>query len=66
VICDLTAKIRGIAENYDYTQTPDGLGYFAFNKKMNAYVEVISYDKLVEDAKKRNRILFDKLHIQNS
>jgi hypothetical protein len=28
-----------------------------------AYVKVISYTKLLRDAKKRNRILFDKLHL---
>lgn len=28
-----------------------------------AYVEIISYNKLMIDAKKRNRILFDKLYL---
>ncbi len=32
-----------------------------FHDKYNAYIEVISYDKLLTDAKKRNNILFDKL-----
>ena len=62
IICDLTPKLRNIAKNmFGYTQTPDGLGYFDFNKNINAYIEIISYTKLVEDAKKRNNILFDKL-----
>lgn len=65
VVCDLTSKISSIAENYNFTKTPDGLGYFGFNKNLSAYVELISYTKLVEDAKKRNRILFEKLHIPN-
>lgn len=30
---------------------------------MNAYIEILSYDKIINDAKKRNRILFDKLGI---
>ena len=66
VICDITKKISAIAENYNLTKTPDGLGYFGFNQKLSAYVELISYTKLIEDAKKRNKILFDKLHIPNS
>jgi hypothetical protein len=64
VICDITNKIKAIADNYGFTQTPDRQGYFNFNKPLSAYVELISYPKLVNDAKKRNRILFDKLHIQ--
>jgi hypothetical protein len=64
VICDITNKIKAIADNYGFTQTPDRKGYFNFNKPLSAYVELISYPKLIDDAKKRNRILFDKLHIQ--
>ena len=30
---------------------------------LSAYVEVISYTKLLRDAKKRNKILFDKLNL---
>jgi hypothetical protein len=63
VICDITNKIKAIADNYGFTQTPDRKGYFNFNKPLSAYVELISYPKLINDAKKRNRILFDKLHI---
>jgi len=44
IICDITEKVINLAENfYDYTPTPDGLGYFNFNKKLRAYIEVISY-----------------------
>lgn len=64
IICDLTPKLKSIATNdFDYTQTPDGLGYFTFNKNLNAYIEVISYTKLLEDSKKRNAVLFDKLNL---
>jgi hypothetical protein len=34
-----------------------------FNKNFKAYIEMISYTKLVQDAKKRNRILFEKLDL---
>lgn len=33
------------------------------NNPMHAYIEVISFDKLINDSEKRNRILFDKLGI---
>jgi hypothetical protein len=44
-------------------RTPDNLGYYGFNPTLNAYYEVISYRKLLADAQKRNRILFEKLNI---
>lgn len=34
--------------------------------RLSAYVEIISYTRLLQDAKKRKRILFDKLHRQSS
>jgi hypothetical protein len=43
--------------------TPDNLGYYGYNPSLSAYVEIISYAKLLRDAKKRNRILFEKLHL---
>ncbi|QQR98605.1 MAG: ATP-binding protein [Sphingobacteriales bacterium] len=66
LVCDITPKIAEIAENSDFTATPDNLGYFGFNKKLNAYIEIISYHKMVNDAKQRNRILFEKLNLPNT
>ena len=61
IICDITPKVRDFAENANLIQTPDGEGYFGYNKNRGAYIEVISYDKLLLDAQKRNKVLFDKL-----
>jgi hypothetical protein len=67
IICDPTEKLKYLAQNsFDYTPTPDGLGYFNFNKNLKAYIEVITYTKLVQDARKRNRVLFEKLNLPNS
>lgn len=64
VICDLTKKIRYILEDVvGYTKMPDDDGYFNFNRNSNAYIEVLSFDKVVRDAKLRNSILFKKLGI---
>ncbi len=63
VICDTTKEVEIIAENKGLLRTPDNLGYFGYNQSLSAYVEIISYTKLLRDAKKRNRILFDKLHL---
>ncbi|MCX2482845.1 hypothetical protein [Pedobacter sp. MR2016-24] len=61
IICDFNNSLLEILDERNYTQTPDGLGYFYFHSKYNAYIEVISYVKLLKDAKARNRLLFDKL-----
>lgn len=66
VICDITATIRTRAENTNLQLTPDEMGFFGYNTKLGAYIEIISFDKLVSDSKKRNRILFDKLNIPNN
>lgn len=65
IVCDLTSQMETLAENASLQKTPDGLGFFGFNIKLNLYVEVLSYTKILRDAKKRNRILFDKLNIQH-
>lgn len=61
IIADITESLRNDAINASLTLTPDGEGYYGYNPTRGAYIEVISYDKLVKDAKRRNEVLFDKL-----
>lgn len=63
IICDLTPAVEVRIQNMGARRTPDNLGYYGFNETLNAYYEVISYKKLLSDAKKRNRILFEKLNL---
>jgi hypothetical protein len=63
IVCDMTPKIAESAENYALTKTPDSEGYFGFNMNLRAYVEVLSFTKVVADAEKRNRVLFEKLNL---
>ncbi len=62
-VCDVTSRLERFIEQYSFTPTPDLLGYYNFNKTYNAYFEILSYDKILNDAKKRNQVLFDKLGI---
>jgi hypothetical protein len=64
VICDLTLKMRQAAKFASLTEAPDRAGYFGYNPNYGAYVEVISFNKLVADAEKRNRVFFEKLNIK--
>lgn len=61
IIADLTDSLIEKAETMSYTKTPDGEGYYGYNQNRNAYIEIISYTKLLHDAKKSNQVLFDKL-----
>ena len=61
IVCDLTESIIDRCKFFDLIVTSDHLGYFGFHKQFKAYIEVISYDRLVNSAKERNRAFFDKL-----
>lgn len=61
VICDLTDKMRTHCKNANLLPTADNLGYAGYNAARHAYYEVITYNKLLADARKRNQIFFDKL-----
>ncbi len=61
IICDLTDKMRVHCRDASLTETADNMGYAGYNPARQSYIEVISYNKLIADAKKRNEILFDKL-----
>lgn len=63
IVCDLTGPLETRLQNMGAFRTPDNLGYYGFNQTLNAYFEVISYRKLLSDAQKRNRILFEKLNL---
>ncbi len=62
-VCDITNTLEHILMMHDFSQTPDRMGYYKYNDTMNAYIEILSYDKIINDAQKRNKILFDKLGI---
>lgn len=67
ILCDLTPNLINILENEDdFTIFPEKNGYYRFFKNLNAYIEVISYDRLISNAKQRNNILFDKLNISKN
>lgn len=61
IICDLTPRLKEWARTYNLRATPDGLGFFGYNENYGAYLEVVSYTKLVIDAQKRNLAFFAQL-----
>ncbi len=63
IVCDITPKIKEFADNASLTESPDKEGYFGYMPNYHAYVEVMSYKKMYDDALMRNRIFFEKLGI---
>lgn len=64
-LCDINEKIITFAENSDFRELKDGLGYYSYNSKLNAYTEIIAFDRLITDVKKRHQIFFQKLGIKD-
>lgn len=63
IICDLTKKLKAYAKDSGFRPLPSGDGFFAFNDNYNMYIEIMSFDKILNDSRERNRVLFDKLNI---
>ncbi len=62
-ICDINNKIIEFAENGNYAELKGELGYYFYNTKLNAHTEIITFDKVVIDVKKRHKAFFEKLGI---
>lgn len=60
-LCDLTPTMIKRCKMHGLTVTSDHMGYFGYNPNYKAYIEVISFNRLVNAAKERNRAFFDKL-----
>jgi len=64
VVCDITPKVEAWLEREkNFTPMPDRLGWFHWMGNINLYIEVISWDKVLNDAKMRNAVFFQKLGI---
>lgn len=63
IVCDLTKKLKAFATDAGYKLLPSGDGYFSFNDNYNMYVEIMSFDKILNDSRERNRVLFEKLNL---
>lgn len=64
IICDIRPSLQKILERREFELTPDGMGWFKVKSKFySAYFEVMPFEKVLDDARKRNRVLFEKLRI---
>lgn len=61
IVCEIVPKIEEFARFANLSMTPDKQGYFGYNRDYNAYIEIKSFKKVIDDAKMRNQIFFKKL-----
>ncbi|MEP2736108.1 MAG: hypothetical protein ABJP34_07390 [Erythrobacter sp.] len=61
VIADLEPSLREVARYHDFQQSWDEKSLFHYHKGYKIYTEIFGYNKLLEDAKKRNAPFFDVL-----
>jgi hypothetical protein len=65
IICDVRPSMHQIARESEMLLTPDEKGYFKYSANYKAWVEIISFDQLLNHAKKRNKMFFEKLNLPN-
>ena len=61
VICDMSKSVIRCCNSANLTITNDKMGFFGYNAPYKAYIEVMSYDRLINIAEDRNRAFFTKL-----
>jgi hypothetical protein len=44
-------------------KTFDGLGWYGYNKPLKCTIEILPFNQVLSNAKKRNKVLFHKLGI---
>lgn len=66
VVCDVLDTMEKCARQYSLHLTPDELGYYGYHQGYNAWIEIISYAKLVNDAMERNHAFFKTLGLPST
>ncbi|HET8661908.1 MAG TPA: hypothetical protein VFM55_23305 [Micromonosporaceae bacterium] len=66
VVSDLTRTVQERCKAGNLRPTQDGLGFFGYNDNYKAYIEVVSFDRLLNMAHQRNRAFFDRLGLPAS
>jgi len=63
VVADFTKSLTQQAALWNLDPKPGAQGFFGYHKQYNAYIEVLSYNQVVLDAKQRNAAFFRRLGI---
>lgn len=60
----IVLQIREFADTSNLIASPDDEGNFGYMSSYNAYVEIMPFKKVIDDATMRNKILFYKLNLE--
>lgn len=64
IIADITDSLKKVViDSNDFKPMTDRMGYYRYHDSLKAYFEIIPYNKLLQDAQDRNRVLFEKLNL---
>ncbi|TIN07714.1 hypothetical protein [Mesorhizobium sp.] len=66
VVCDITPSMHAELKMSDAMPTPDQRSYYGYHRTFGIYFEVIDYGRLLADAKRRNRVSFDRLNLMDA
>jgi hypothetical protein len=61
IVADKTDLLEQYAYRTELERAPDGQGFFGYKRHYKAYIEFVSYSKLLDAAKQRNHAFFEKL-----
>lgn len=64
IVCDFTEKLKKQAKFRDFRLTADEERLYRFHTEYGAFIEIMSFDAMMDTAERRNRILFDKLGLK--
>lgn len=65
IVCDESKAIEEMLRKEDFRRAPDRGCWYKHHETLMAYFELLPYHKLLRLANQRNKILFDKLGVQN-
>jgi hypothetical protein len=66
IIADLTRSLKSRCRMHQLNLADDGMGYFGYHDAFDAYIEIISFDRLLSVANQRNRAFFDVIGLPAS
>lgn len=65
IVCDLDDALeKALRRNNNFKKTPEQEGLFCYFEDTNAYVEIITYNKLLKDVEKRHSAFFKELGLK--
>lgn len=64
IVCDFTEKLKKQAKFRQFRPTADQERFYLFHTEFGAFIEIMSFDAMMDMAERRNRILFNKLGLK--